>query len=137
MTIAASNFIEGKIPQDHPENTKLGTDGSQNLVGIMQYALGKDVDFYPIHRSFLDRTDDTTFFISPGKIGTHCKGNEMLVSSVHYNKTQMYYKKSCDDDDYDDENKKVMRVNLTFTFNAEVNMFNEYVTASGLTSTLS
>ena len=30
MTIAASNFIEGQIPQDHQENTKLGTDGSKN-----------------------------------------------------------------------------------------------------------
>ena len=30
MTTAASNFVEGKIPQDHPENTKLGTDGSKN-----------------------------------------------------------------------------------------------------------
>ena len=67
------------------------------------------------------------------KIGTHCKGNEMLVSSVHYNKTQMYYKKSCDDDNYDDENEKLMRVKLTFTFNAEVKVFNQYVTASGLT----
>ena len=45
MTIAASNFIEGKIPQDHPENTKLGTDGSKKLVGMMKNAFGKDVDF--------------------------------------------------------------------------------------------
>ena len=36
MTIAASNFVEGKIPQDHPENTKLGTEGSRKLVGMMQ-----------------------------------------------------------------------------------------------------
>ena len=26
MNITDSNFIEGKIPQDHPVNTKLGTD---------------------------------------------------------------------------------------------------------------
>ena len=38
----------------------------------------------------------------------------MLVSSVYDNKTQMYYKKSCDDDD--DENAKVMRVKIIFTF---------------------
>ena len=36
MTIEASNFIEGKIPQDHPENAKFGTDGSEKLVGMMQ-----------------------------------------------------------------------------------------------------
>ena len=48
MTIAASNLIEGKITQDHPANTKLGTYGSQKLVGMMQDAFGKDVDFYPI-----------------------------------------------------------------------------------------
>ena len=35
MTISASNFIEGEIPQDHPANTKLGIDGSQKLVGMM------------------------------------------------------------------------------------------------------
>ena len=66
---------------------------------MMQYSFGNYVDFYPIRRSLLASTDDTTFFISPGKVSTHCKNNEMLVSSVHYNKTQMYYKKSCDDDD--------------------------------------
>ena len=59
----------------------------------MQDAFGKDVDFYPIHRMFLASTDDITLFISPGKIGTHCKYNEMLVFPVNYNKTQMYYKK--------------------------------------------
>ena len=54
----------------------------------------------------------------------------MLVSSVHDYKTQMYYKKSCDDDD---ENAKVMRVKLTFTFTDAVQVFNPYVTVSGLT----
>ena len=98
MTTPASNFIEGKIPQDHPANTKLGTDGSRKLVGMMQDAFGKDVDFYPIHRSFIARTDDTTLFISPGKNIKHCKDNYMLVYSVHDNKNKMYYKKSCDDD---------------------------------------
>ena len=83
MTIAASNSVEVKIPQDHPENTKLGTDGYRKLVGMMQDTFGKYVDFCPIHRSLLARTDDTTLFISPGKIITHCKDNEMLVSSVH------------------------------------------------------
>ena len=68
MTIAASNFIEGKISQDHTANTKLGIDGSQKLVGMMQDAFGKDVDLYPIHRSLLYRTDYKTLFISPGKI---------------------------------------------------------------------
>ena len=29
MTIAASHFIESKIPQYHQEYTELGTDGSQ------------------------------------------------------------------------------------------------------------
>ena len=43
MTIADSNLIEGKILQDHPENTKLGTDGSQKLVGMMQDSFGKDI----------------------------------------------------------------------------------------------
>ena len=61
MNIASSNFIEGKIPQYHPANTELGTDGSQKMVGMMQDALGKDVGFYSIHRSFLASTDDTTF----------------------------------------------------------------------------
>ena len=55
----------------------------------------------------------------------------MLVSSVHDNKTQIYYKKSCDDDD--DENSKVMRVKITFTFTGEGQVFNPYVTVSGLT----
>ena len=81
----------------------------------MQYSFGKDIDFYPIHGSLVASTDDTTLFISPGRIITYCKNNEMLVSSVHDNKTQMYYKKSCDDDD--DENPKGMRVKITFTFN--------------------
>ena len=43
MTILSSIFIEGKIPQDHLENTKLGTDGSQKFVGMMQDTFGKDV----------------------------------------------------------------------------------------------
>ena len=55
----------------------------------------------------------------------------MLFSSVHDNKTKMYYKKSCDDDD--DENSKGMRVKITFTFNGELQVFITYVTVSGLT----
>ena len=104
MTVAASNFVEGKIPQDHSANIKLGTDVSQKLVGMIQDAFGKNFGFYPIHKSLLASADDTTFFISTGKISTHFKDNEMLFSSVHDNKTQIYYKKSCDDDD--DENAK-------------------------------
>ena len=50
----------------------------------------------------------TQHFSSVLKNSTHCKDNEMLVSLVHDNKTQMYYKKSCDDDD--DKNAKGMRV---------------------------
>ena len=83
LTIESSNFIQGKIPQNHPENTKLGTDGSRKLVGMMQDAFGKDVDFYPIQRSFLASTDDTSLLIIPRKISTHCKDNEMIFSSVH------------------------------------------------------
>ena len=64
-------------------------------------------------------------------MGTHCKDNEMLVSSVHDNKTQIYYNKSCDDDNY--ENVKGMCVKLTFTFTGEGQVFNPYVTVSGLT----
>ena len=131
MTIAASNLIGGKIPQYHPANTKLGTYGSQKLVGMMQYEFGKDVEFYPIHRSFLSRTEAITVFISPGKISTHCKENEMLVYSVHDNKTQMYYKKSSDHDD--NENAKGMRVKINFTLTGEGQVLNTYVTVSGLT----
>ena len=131
MTIASSNFIEGTIPQDHPENIKLGTDVYQELVGTMQDEFGKNVDFYPIHRSFLSRIDDTTVFIRPRKIRTPCKDNEMLVSSVHDNKTQMYYKKSCDDDD--DENAKGMCLKPTFAYTGEGQVFNTYVIVSGLT----
>ena len=54
----------------------------------------------------------------------------MLVSSVYDNKTQMYYKKSCDDDD---KNAKVMHVKLTFTFTVG-QVFNPYVTVSGFES---
>ena len=93
MTIAASNFIEGKTPQYYPEDTKLGTYGSQKLVGMMKYAHGKHVDFYPVSRILLSITDYPKLFTSPGKVGTNLKNNEMLVSSVHYNKTKMYYKK--------------------------------------------
>ena len=93
---------------------------------MMQYSFGKDVDFYPINRSLLARTDDKTLLISPGRISTHWKDNEMIVSSVHDNNTQMYYKKSCDD--YDDENAKGMRVKLTFNFTGEGQVFNLYVT---------
>ena len=57
ITIADSNLIKGKIPQDHPANT--GTYGSQKLVGMMQDSFGKDVEFYPIHMSLLESTDDT------------------------------------------------------------------------------
>ena len=71
MTTAASNLIEGKIPQDYPANTKIGTYGSRKLFGMMQDEFGKDVEFYPIHRSLLARTDETTLFIIPGKISTH------------------------------------------------------------------
>ena len=55
----------------------------------------------------------------------------MLVSSVHDNKSQMYYKKSCDDDD--DETSKGMRVKITFTLTGEGQVFNLYVIVSGLT----
>ena len=58
-TIADSNFIKNKIPQDHSANTKRGTYGSQKLVGMMQDSFGKDVEFYPIHMSLLESTDDT------------------------------------------------------------------------------
>ena len=109
MTITASHFIEGKILQYHPANTKLGTYGSQKWVGMIQNSLGKDVEFYPIHRSFIASTDDTTLFISPVKISTHSKDNEIIFSSVHDNKTQIYYKKSCDDGD---ENEKECVSNL-------------------------
>ena len=109
----------------------MGTDGSLKLVGMMQDSFGKDVDFYPIRGSFLASTDDTTLFISPQKIGTHCKDNEMIVSSDHDKNTQMYYNKSWDDDA--DENAKGMRVKLTFTFTGEVQGFNPYVTVSGFT----
>ena len=66
---------------------------------MMQDAFGKDVDFNPFRSSFLGSTDYTTLFIDPGKIVRHCKDKEMLVSSVHDNKTQMYYKKLRGDDD--------------------------------------
>ena len=92
----------------------------------------KDVEFYPIHRSFLASTDNTKLFISPEKVGTHCKDNEMLVSSVHDKKSQMYYKKLCDDND-DDENAKGMHFKRTFTFTGKGKVFNPYVTVSGLT----
>ena len=94
----------------------------------MQYSFGKDVDFYPIHRSLVASTDDTTFSISPGGNSTHCKDNEMLVSSVHDNKTQTYYKKSCDDDD--DENARVMRVEITFIFTGEVLQYTMYLSTA-------
>ena len=55
----------------------------------------------------------------------------MLVFSVHVNKTQMYYKKSCDGDD--DENAKGMCVKIIFTFTGEVQVFNPCVKLSGLT----
>ena len=55
----------------------------------------------------------------------------MLVSSVHDNKNQIYYNKSCDDDD--DKNSKLMRVKITFTFTGEGKVFNPYVIFSGLT----
>ena len=93
MTIVASNFVEGKIPSDHPENTKPGTDGSRKLVGMMKYPFVKDIEFYPIRRILLSSTDYKKLFISPGKFCTHFKDNEMLVYSVHDNRTQMYYKK--------------------------------------------
>ena len=68
MNIAASNFIEGRIPQDHPRNTKLCTDGSRKLVGMIQDKFVKDIYVYHIHRSFLAITDDTRLFISSGKL---------------------------------------------------------------------
>ena len=97
----------------------------------MQDSFGKDVDFYPIHGILVASTYGKTLFISPGKISTHCKENEMLVSSARDNKTKMYYKKSCDYDD--DENARVTRVEITFIFNGEVQGFNKYVTVSGFT----
>ena len=54
----------------------------------------------------------------------------MLVSSVHDNKDQIYYKKSSSDDD--DENAKVMRVKSTSTFTGEGQVFNQYGTVSWL-----
>ena len=60
----------------------------------------------------------------------------MLVSSVYDNKTQMYYNKSFDDDDYDDdydENEKVMGIKLNFSFTGEGQVFILFVTVSGLT----
>ena len=79
----------------------------------MEYAFGKDVDFYPIYLSLISRTDYTKFFISSGNISTQCKYNEMLVYSVHDNRTQMYYNKSCDDDDDANAKKCVSKLPLT------------------------
>ena len=53
----------------------------------------------------------------------------MLVLLVHDNKTQMHYKKSCDDDD--DENSKEMCVKINVTFTGKGQVFNPYVTVSG------
>ena len=119
------------MPQYHPENTKVGTDGSQKLVGMIQDTFAKDTYFYPIPRSLLPSTDDTTSFIIPVNTGTHCKDNEMLFSSVHDKKTQIYYNKSCYDND--DKHAKVMHVKLNFTFIGEVQLFNPYITVSGMT----
>ena len=130
MTIAATHFIEGKMPTNHPARTKHGTAGSQKMVNLIKDAIGDDVGFYPIHRSLLASTDDTTVFISPGKITTKAKDDLMLVPTDHDNKTQMYYKKSSNTDD---ENAKGMRVKLTFTFTGSGQVFNPYVTVSGIT----
>ena len=54
----------------------------------------------------------------------------MLVNSVHDEKN-IYYKKSCDDDD--DKNAEGMRVKIIFTFTGEGEVFNVYVTVSGST----
>ena len=130
MTIAATHFIEGKIPPNHPARTKHGTSGAQKMVELIKDALGEDVEFYPIHKSLLASTDDTTLFISPGKITTKTKDDIMLVSGEHDNKTQMYYKQSSTDDD---ENAKGICVKLTFTFTGSGQVFNPYITVSGLT----
>ena len=97
---------------------------------MIKDAWGKTVEFYPIHRSLLASTDDTTLFISPGKLNPKPKEEMTLVSAIRDNKTQMNYKRSSKDDE---ENAKGMCVKLTFTFIGCGQMLNPYVTVAGLT----
>ena len=73
---SSSSDLRARTHRYIPGNDSVGdilgwnksTDGSRKLVVTMKYVFGKYVDFYPIHKNFLARTDDTTLFISPGKI---------------------------------------------------------------------
>ena len=130
MTVAATHFIEGKMPENHPAKKKLGTAGARKFYNKIKEAFGNDKEIYPMYSTLLSSTDDTTLFVSPGRIDDKKKrDNEVLVSNEHDNSTQMYYKQS---DENLDKNAKGMRVKLTFTFTGGGQMFNPYVTVSGL-----
>eukprot|EP00957_Ditylum_brightwellii_P073635 5595263-Ditylum_brightwellii.AAC.1 len=76
----------------------------------------------------LSSTDDTTLFVSPGRIDDKkTYGDEVLVSNEHEDSTQMYYKQS---DENLDKSAKGMQIKLTFTFAGGGQMFNPYITVS-------
>eukprot|EP00957_Ditylum_brightwellii_P078782 5990450-Ditylum_brightwellii.AAC.1 len=118
------------MPENHPAKKKLGTAGARKFYNKIQEALGNDKMVYPTNRTMLLSTDDTTLFVSSGRIDDKktC-GDEVLVSNEHDNNTQMYYKKS---DENLDKNAKGMQVKLTFTVTGGGQMFILYITVSGL-----
>ena len=74
LTIASTHFIEGEMPHDHPANKLRGTHGSKMLFSMVSKAFEnmsdgkKNANLYPVYRSLISSSDDTTIFVSPGTI---------------------------------------------------------------------
>ena len=74
LTIASTHFIEGEMPHDHPANKLRGTRGSKKLFSMVSKAFEnmsdgkKNANLYPVYRSLIASSDDTTIFVSPGTI---------------------------------------------------------------------
>eukprot|EP00957_Ditylum_brightwellii_P045691 3467171-Ditylum_brightwellii.AAC.1 len=118
------------MPDKHPAKNCHGTDGAKKFVRLIKQAVGEDKEFYPVHRSLLFSSDNTTLFISPGKFKIDPKNNEFLYSNLHDKKTQMLYE-SCDEDTQ--QIAKGIKVKLTYTFSGAGQTFTPYIIVTGLT----
>ena len=131
MTIAATHFIQGNIPKDHQARKLHGSKGARKMRKLMKKALGKSKPFYPVYRSLISSSDETTCFVSPSKIEKESKNDEdVIASDEHNNSTQMYCKLQSGTPD---SKAKGMRVKLTFTFVGHGKMLDAYITVAGLT----
>ena len=77
ITIAATHFIQGDIPKDHPARKLRGSNGARKMRKLMKKVLGKSKPFYPVYRSLISSSDETAFLSVPAKLKKNQKMMKM------------------------------------------------------------